>query len=125
MDLKPAQKHAHPQWLFKTLRKAYPDDWQTVMQANNEIAPLTLRVNTLEQSRDALLNNLAEHDIQAEAHAFCPQGIQLLQSVDISQLPSYDEGGFSVQEMKIVFAKTEKILQPKKKRNSSASENQC
>ncbi len=111
VDLKPAQKYAHPQWLFKTLRKAYPDDWQTVMQANNEIAPLTLRVNTLEQSRDALLNNLAEHDIQAEAHALCPQGIQLLQSVDISQLPSYDEGGFSVQDGAAQQAAN--ILQPK------------
>lgn len=97
-DLKPAQKFAHPQWLFKKLRKAYPDDWQSIMQANNEIAPLTLRVNSMQQSREAFLKSLESADIKASLHPLAPQGIQLEQSTDISALPSYEEGGFSVQD---------------------------
>lgn len=111
VDLKPAQKYAHPQWLFKTLRKAYPDSWQDIMQANNEIAPLTLRVNTLEHTRDAFLDDLKAAEVEAAAHEFAPQGVQLLQSVDITQLPSYEEGGFSVQDGAAQQAAN--ILQPK------------
>lgn len=98
VDLKPAQKYAHPQWLFKALRKAYPDNWSEIMQANNQIAPLTLRVNPLYQSREELLKKLENEGIEAEAHPHAAQGITLKQSADITQFPSYDEGGFSVQD---------------------------
>lgn len=110
-DLKPAQRFAHPQWLFKALRKAYPDDWQAVMQANNEIAPLTLRVNSIQQSRDEFLEKLAENDTAAFAHSTAPQGVQLENSTDITQLPTYEEGGFSVQDGAAQQAAN--ILQPK------------
>jgi len=110
-DLKPAQKYSHPQWLFKALRKGYPDDWQAIMQANNEIAPLTLRVNTIQQSRDELLTKLAEADIKASAHSTAPQGIVLESSTDITQLPTYESGGFSVQDGAAQQAAN--ILQPK------------
>ncbi len=98
VDLKPAQHYAHPQWLFKTLRKAYPEQWEAVMQANNRIAPLTLRVNTIKQSREQFLQRLADDGVEATAHPLAPQGVQLQQSTDISQLATYEEGGFSVQD---------------------------
>jgi len=111
VDLKPAQKYSHPQWLFKALRKGYPDDWQAIMQANNEIAPLTLRVNTMKQSREAFLALLKEAEVVAKPHPTAPQGIILESSTDITQLPSYEEGGFSVQDGAAQQAAN--ILQPK------------
>lgn len=110
-DLKPAHKYSHPQWLFKALRKAYPEDWQSIMQANNEIAPLTLRVNTLKQTRDAFLAKLEHEGILAKPHPTAPQGIVLENSTDITQLPTYEEGGFSVQDGAAQQAAN--ILQPK------------
>ncbi|WP_051145040.1 16S rRNA (cytosine(967)-C(5))-methyltransferase RsmB [Thiomicrorhabdus sp. Kp2] len=110
-DLKPAHKYSHPQWIFKALRKAYPDDWQSIMQANNEIAPLTLRVNTMKQTREAFMQQLQQEDIAARIHATAPQGIVLENSMDISQLPTYEEGGFSVQDGAAQQAAN--ILQPK------------
>ncbi|HIE39850.1 MAG TPA: 16S rRNA (cytosine(967)-C(5))-methyltransferase RsmB [Thiomicrorhabdus sp.] len=98
VDLKPAHRYAHPQWMVRTLRKAYPEQWQEVLVANNQIAPLTLRVNVRYQSRDALLAKLAEAGIEAVKHDVAPQGIVLLQSVDVASLPTYEEGGFSVQD---------------------------
>lgn len=98
VDLKPAFRHAHPQWMVRELRKAYPEAWEQVLMANNEIAPLTLRVNTRQQSREALLLKLAEVEIAAEPHPVAPQGIVLLQGVDITSLPTYETGGFSVQD---------------------------
>lgn len=110
VDLKPAQKYSHPQWFFKAMRKAYPDDWQQVLDANNQIAPLTLRNNALEQSHEALLSALNGAEIEAEAHPHCEQGIVLAQSSDITQLPTYEDGGFSVQDA--AAQQAAQILQP-------------
>ncbi len=98
VDLKPAYRYAHPQWMVRTLRKAYPEQWEEVLVANNQIAPLTLRVNVRYQTRDALLAKLTEAGIEAIKHDVAPQGIVLLQSVDVASLPTYEEGGFSVQD---------------------------
>ena len=98
VDLKPAYKFSHPQWIVKQLRTAYPEHWQAMLQANNEQADLTLRVNPLQQNRDELLAKLADVDIDAAAHSNTPQAIVLRKSTDISTLPTYEEGGFSVQD---------------------------
>jgi len=98
VDLKPAYRYSHPQWLVKQMRKAYPEDWQAILQANNEQAPLTLRVNSIQQTRDELLDLLATAEVEATAHSNTPQAIVLSKSSDISQLPTYEEGGFSVQD---------------------------
>ena len=98
VDLKPAYRYAHPQWMVRLLRKGYPNDWEAVLAANNQIASLTLRVNVLQQTRDTLLDKLAQADIQAVPHPIAPQGIVLQQSVDVTSLPTYNEGGFSVQD---------------------------
>lgn len=97
--LKPAQRFAHPQWLFKKLRKAYPEQWETILQANNQEPPLFLRVNPLVQSREAFLDQLQAAGIEAVPHPFSPQAVKLLQGCDITQLPSYEAGGFSVQDV--------------------------
>ncbi len=98
VDLKPAYRYSHPQWIVKQMRKAYPDNWQAILEANNEQAPLTLRVNRMQQSREALLQKLQQAEVEASAHPNTPQAIVLSKSTDISQLPSYEEGGFSVQD---------------------------
>lgn len=98
VDLKPAYRTSHPQWMVRVLRKAYPEQWENILDANNQQAPLTLRVNTHYQSRQTLLEALQAQQIEAEIHPQAPQGIVLLKSADISQLPSYDQGGFSVQD---------------------------
>ena len=106
VDLKPAYRYAHPQWIVRLLRKGYPNDWEAILAANNEIAPLTLRVNVLQQTREALLEKLAQADIKAVAHPIALQGIVLQQSVDVTSLPTYDEGGFSVQDPAAQLAAT-------------------
>ena len=99
VDLKPAQKYAHPQWLFKKLRKAYPEHWTEILQANNQEPPLFLRVNPLVQSRADFLHKLQAEGIAAEPHLYSPQAVKLQQRRDITQLPTYESGGFSVQDV--------------------------
>lgn len=97
-DQKPSQKFSHPQWIFKAMRTAYPDHWEAVLEANNQIAPLTLRNNALQQSREELLELISASGIEAQPHPDCENGISLLQSTDITALPRFEEGGFSVQD---------------------------
>jgi 16S rRNA (cytosine967-C5)-methyltransferase len=98
VDLKPAHRYAHPQWLVKQLKKAYPETWEAILQANNHPAPLTLRINPLVQSRDRFLDALSAAGIDAEPHPLSLQGITLTQGTDISLLPGYEQGAFSVQD---------------------------
>ena len=44
VDLKPAFRYAHPQWMVRELRKAYPSEWENVLTANNEIQNLNQRL---------------------------------------------------------------------------------
>ncbi len=110
VDLKPSQKFSHPQWFFKAMRKAYPENWEAVLEANNQIAPLTLRNNATYQTRETLLQAIQSSGIEAKPHPDCQQGISLLQSTDITQLPSFEEGGFSVQDA--AAQQAAQILQP-------------
>ena len=111
VDVKPAHKYSHPQWFTKTMRKQYPEAWQAILESNNIPAPITLRNNQMFQTRDELLALLSEEGVEASAHLYCSQGILLAQSTDISQLPTFDEGGFSAQDG--AAQQAAEILQPK------------
>lgn len=117
VDLKPAFKYSHPQWFTKKMRLAYPDQWQAILTANNQAAPLSIRVNPLVQTRDKLHQQLdsfsqtEEWHFTLSEHPYSEQGLVFNQGVDITQLPGYDEGGFSVQDPAAQQAGY--ILQPK------------
>ena len=89
---------AHPQWLIDSVRTAWPDDWQQILTANNERAPMTLRVNTRRQSRADYLCRLEQAGIAAEATTHSDCGIRLRSPCDVTQLPGFSEGAVSVQD---------------------------
>ncbi|BBN58657.1 16S rRNA (cytosine(967)-C(5))-methyltransferase RsmB [Hydrogenovibrio marinus] len=99
VDLKPAYKFSHPQWFTKAMRKAYPDDWQAILTANNEPAPLSLRVNTHFQPLETFKAALEAEGVACQTHPYSPAALVLEQALDITQLPTYDDGGFSVQDI--------------------------
>ena len=94
----PVTATSHPKWLVKMLSKAWPDDWQAILQQNNERPPLCLRVNRRHGSRDDYLARLTSAGIDARAAEFSADGIYLAESCDITQLPGFAEGDFSVQD---------------------------
>ncbi|NBO74727.1 MAG: hypothetical protein EBV29_08815 [Gammaproteobacteria bacterium] len=44
IDVDVAARHAYPEWLALQLEAAWPEHWQTILQASNEHPPMTLRV---------------------------------------------------------------------------------
>lgn len=98
LDANPVTATSHPKWLVKMLTKAWPEDWHTILQQNNQQAPLCLRVNTRHHSRDEYMRLLLQADIGASAAPFSSVGIYLAHSCDITQLPGFEDGWFSVQD---------------------------
>lgn len=37
--------YAHSPWMIEHLKKTWPNDWKTILETNNQQAPMTLRVN--------------------------------------------------------------------------------
>lgn len=91
-------QHAHPEWLVKQLRKDWPDDADAIMAANNQAADLTLRINARQTTRAEYLALLNTQAIEATPCAYSPVGIRLTQLNDVTSLPLYAQGGFSVQD---------------------------
>lgn len=90
--------YAHPPWLLSRFKKAYPQQWRELCTANNQQAPMTLRVNQRQLSRAAYLNHLEAAGIQATPSQLSPWGIQLEQPQHPANLPGFAEGWFSVQD---------------------------
>ncbi len=90
---------SHPNWLIKQLKNDWPDQWQNILDENNQRPPMYLRVNQLRLDRDSYLGKLNETDIKAIATPYCSDGILLEQAKDIEQLPGFSEGEVSVQEL--------------------------
>ena len=98
LDDNPVTATSHPKWLVKMLQKAWPEQWQTILEENNERPPLCLRVNIRHGSRDAYLERLQAAGIAAHAAPFSDAGIYLHESCDVTQLPGFADGDVSVQD---------------------------
>lgn len=90
--------YAHPQWLIDAIKQDWPNDWQTILTANNQHPPLSLRVNLQHVSRAAYLTTLAAQQLDAQLIPETQAGISLTQAVDVEQLPGFNNGDVSVQD---------------------------
>jgi 16S rRNA (cytosine967-C5)-methyltransferase len=86
----------HPAWWVKRLQTDHPQDWQTILQAVQSAAPMTLRVSAKHSSVQAYLKALEAQGIAAKAVA--QFGVQLFKAVPVHQLPGFSEGHVSVQD---------------------------
>jgi len=98
LDRVPVTRTAHPKWLIDAIRKDWSDDADAILAANNREAPLTLRVNRRRERADDLVERLRAAGVAAEPHAELADAIVLDESTDVTRLPGYVEGFFSVQD---------------------------
>jgi len=98
LDADPVTRHAHPRWLIDAIARDWPEQVDAILAANNHEAPLTLRVNRRRATREELLERLRVADVAAEAHVELADAIVLAASTDVTRLPGYAEGLFSVQD---------------------------
>ncbi|MDA9558054.1 16S rRNA (cytosine(967)-C(5))-methyltransferase RsmB [Vibrio sp.] len=93
-----AGKYGHPNWLLNTLQTAYPEQWEAIVESNNNKAPMWLRVNSQHHSRDEYLALLAKENIDASIHPEANDAIKLSTPRDVFTLPGFEKGWASVQD---------------------------
>ena len=87
-----------PSWLSKRLKKDWGEQFNEISYQLKQVAPLTLRVNTRQVSRDEYLDILLDEGIEAHRCEISNVGIVMDESLHIPSLPGFEAGGFSVQD---------------------------
>jgi len=90
--------YSYPQWLLHKLQQAWPENWQEIVTASNQRAPMTIRVNVQRQTRNAYLTRLQENQLPAAIHPHVDSALVLDNPVNVSQLPDFFTGACSVQD---------------------------
>lgn len=88
----------HPQWLIDAIRQAWPQDWERILTANNQLPPMSLRVNRSQTTVTDYLTELDAAGISATRSAQGSSAICLHTPVDVDKLPGFASGRVSVQD---------------------------
>ena len=87
-----------PFWLYERLLKQFGEASSDLFEAMKEGAPLDLRVNTLKARREEVLEELAEHGVEAMPTPLSPEGIRLTSKPGLTSWPLYKDGKIDVQD---------------------------
>lgn len=89
---------SHPQWLVKNWLDYFgEEETEALLRADNEEAPLILRVNSMKGTRETLLKSLGASGVDATPTPWSPHAIQVKFPGPIKELPGFQEGSFQVQ----------------------------
>jgi 16S rRNA (cytosine967-C5)-methyltransferase len=93
-----AVKYNHPGWFIKKLQKAYPEQWQDILVANQQRPPMWLRVNQQHHNSSDYQAQLEEAEIAIKAVEPFSEAISLERAVDVQKLPGFSSGWVSIQD---------------------------
>jgi 16S rRNA (cytosine967-C5)-methyltransferase len=99
VDTDLATRTSHPDWLVSALRRDWPEEFESVLEANNQHPPMWLRVNRQRCDPDACIAGLAGAGFKARRHEFAPDAVLVDPPADVRHLPGFGEGLFSVQDV--------------------------
>lgn len=90
---------SHPRWLAERMIGILgTEEAYSFLHANNGIAPVTVQVNPLRTTADALIAELEGAGVAAKRHAWAPDCLELTGVGDLTTLPAFYRGEFLVQD---------------------------
>jgi 16S rRNA (cytosine967-C5)-methyltransferase len=89
-------KWNHPLWWIELLQRDYPERWQSILETNNQAAPMAVRVNVQRTSREALLAQWEEVGLTATPVG--DYGLVLDKARAVQDIPGFVDGLWSVQD---------------------------
>lgn len=97
----PVAQNNHPVWWVQQLQRDWPTHWQAILQANNQHAPMSLRVQARRGNVGDYLHRLSAAGLGGRAcdHPLLPQAVQLDRPTPVHQLPGFADGDVSVQDL--------------------------
>ncbi len=97
LDASP-ERFAHPQWLLHKFQTDWPDDWQEIVRANNQAAPLWLRINRSKPEHEGAEKALRKKQFTLDFHPLAPDAIRISPAAAVNDIPGFCEGLLSVQD---------------------------
>ncbi len=94
----PANASSTPQWLYQMIQNDWPEELESIIQSSHQRAPLTLRVNRRQQSRDEYQKVLQTKGIVSHIHPLASDALLLEKSCNVQTLPGFKAGDFTVQD---------------------------
>lgn len=92
-------RYSHPEWLVKEFAKALPaDELEALLIADNDQPPTQAQVNTLLTTSDELLEELKSYGVNASAHSWLPNCLELEDLGNLEHLKAFQEGKFYIQD---------------------------
>jgi 16S rRNA (cytosine967-C5)-methyltransferase len=85
----------HPAWLIERIRSDWPEHWQQIIEANNERAPMWLRVGG---QYGGAAEYLAQNEIHGTLLAGADKAVKLDQPMPVEEIPGFAAGQASVQD---------------------------
>ena len=92
-------RDAFPKWLAEQIEQDWPDQADAIFNESLQPAPLWLRVNRQQGSREAMLERLQAAAIAADTTDLGADAIRLPVPVAVASLPGFADGALSVQDL--------------------------
>jgi 16S rRNA (cytosine967-C5)-methyltransferase len=92
-------RYAHPGWIIAAVRGDYADVWESILEANNELPPMWLRVNLARTTRERYLAELAAGGLSATPATDVASAVRLADPQAVESLPGFAQGLVSVQDV--------------------------
>lgn len=96
-DAVPSARWNFPQWWIDLVRQDHPAHWQSILAASQQAAPMAVRVNQRQISRDDLLAQWQAQGLQADVAG--DHGLVLHQAKPVHAIPGFEQGWWSVQDL--------------------------
>lgn len=98
-------KYSYPSFLIKKIAaKVTEDKLISLLENGNAHAPMFLRVENSKIATDEYLNILKQHGIKASICPICPSAIKLDKSLEVTNIPLFEQGFVTVQDLSAQMA---------------------
>ena len=92
------ERFAHPQWMLEALQHDWPEQWPAIVAANNQQAPMWLRLNRKGHDFRVTTEKLEDQGFETHSHPSAADAISITPPVHVRALAGFAEGYFSVQD---------------------------
>lgn len=89
-------QYNHPLWWIERLQRDHPNHWREILVANNQAAPMALRVNPRRTTPAQLQAALSEQGV--DSTPFADHGLVLSRALPVQRIPGFEQGDCSVQD---------------------------
>lgn len=105
-------KYSHPVWLVEKWLKDFEDKFtEELMKSNNDVPPLTIRINKLKTNKQEVIDDLEGHGVACSEGLYNEEAVSVRGTSSIESLEIFNKGFFSVQDESSMLVS--KVMNPK------------